>query len=137
MIPTSSPEIIGSELKIVPETSKTYAIKTDNDNNKQIKSYIDEIDAIKQTIYLILNIERYDYIMYSRNYGIELADLFGREKEYVIPELQRRITEALISDDRIEAVDEFSFEIDKNNYTVTFVVTTIFGKFDLTRTVVL
>ena len=57
-----------------------------------------------------MNIERYEHLIYSWNYGIELADLFGQPISFCIPEIKRRITEALMQDSRITGVDEFSFE---------------------------
>jgi len=127
-------DVFGKENEIVTETSKTYAIKNIKDNFR-IKSNVDEIEAVKQTIYLTLSIERYDYIMFSWDYGIELSELFGREKEYVIPELSRRITEALIQDDRINSVDNFNFKVEKNIYTVSFEVSTIYGSINITKEV--
>ena len=67
-------------------------------------------EAMKQVIYKILNTERYRYAVYSWNYGIELNDLFGMPAGYVCPELERRIKEALLQDDRIREVKNFSFD---------------------------
>ncbi|MFR1907567.1 MAG: DUF2634 domain-containing protein [Clostridium neonatale] len=49
---------------------------------------------------------------------------------YVYPELQRRITEALTQDDRINSVDAFSYEKVKNKVTLYFTVHTKFGDVD-------
>lgn len=70
---------------------------------------------MKQTIYCILNTERFEHLIYSWNYGIELKNLIGESSTYVVPELQRVITEALLQDDRIEEVNNFNFEIIKIN----------------------
>ena len=53
----------------------------------------------------------------------------------MIPELQRRITEALLTDDRIEAVTDFSFETEKGSVTAAFRVQTIWGDLEAERTV--
>ena len=53
----------------------------------------------------------------------------------MIPELQRRITEALLADDRIEAVTDFSFQTEKGSVTATFRVQTIWGDLEAERTV--
>lgn len=58
-------------------------------------------EAMEQVIYKILNTERYRYVVYSWNYGIELMDLFGMPADYVCPVLEKRISEALLQDDRI------------------------------------
>ena len=46
----------------------------------------------------------------------------------VCAEIERRVTEALIQDDRIKSVSDFEFDISKRHEVVcTFVVHTIFG----------
>ncbi|MCC0648588.1 DUF2634 domain-containing protein, partial [Clostridioides sp. ZZV15-6598] len=81
-------------------------------------------EALKQTIFLILNTERYEHLIYSRNYGVELNDLIGEPMTFVIPELERRIKEALVQDDRIENVDNFEFENIKGKVHCNFIVHT-------------
>ena len=93
-----------------------------------ITGHTDELEAMKQAIYLILNIERYENLIYSWNYGVELQDLFGKEMNYVLPELKRRITEALLQDTRITNVTDFNFETNKGKVHITFKVVTIFGE---------
>lgn len=39
---------------------------------------------------------------------MELKDLFGKPIDYVMPEVERRITEALVQDDRIDSCDSLS-----------------------------
>jgi hypothetical protein len=85
---------------------------------------------MRQAIYLILLTERYRFIIFSRNYGSELEELFGQQTSYVVPELKRRIREALTQDTRIQSVDGFSFEINRNAVLVRFTAHTIFGDID-------
>ena len=75
----------------------------------------------------MLSIERYDWIIFSWNYGVELRDLIGMQTSYVLPEVKRRITECLTQDDRIKNVDDFEFEVEKNKVHATFKVYTDFG----------
>lgn len=132
MIPTTN-TMLNTELEIQEQASKNYKMYFDEE---VINGYRDEIEAMKQVIFKILNTERYQYIIYSWNYGIELEDLFGEPVSYVCPELERRITEALVQDDRIESVDSFSFDItQKRKVHVTFVAHTIFGDMEAERTV--
>lgn len=97
--------------------------------------FTDELNAMVQAVYLILNIERYEYLIYSWNYGVELIDLIGTEASFAIPEIKRRIKEALLQDERIVAVDDFSFEQSKGKISVTFTVNTIYGDFQTGRVV--
>lgn len=105
-------------------TSRTYKLNIDR---QTITGYTDEQEAMIQAIYLILNIERYDYLIYSWNYGIELKDLFGQPTFYVMAELERRITEALMADSRITGVDNFEITREGKKVHAKFTVHTIFG----------
>lgn len=96
-------------------------------SSDRIGGYIDDLDAIKQAIYLILNTERYEHIIYSWDYGVELLDLIGQPIPYVISEVPRRIKDALTQDDRIDDVVDFEFEIDKHKLHTTFTVITNLG----------
>lgn len=116
------------------EEQPTYTYKLNIDSNSII-GFTDELEAMKQAIYLILNIERYNYLIYSWNYGVELADLFGQPISFVLPELKRRITEALTQDERIQSVDNFSFEVNRGKVHATFTVHTIFGDVEAERVV--
>lgn len=93
----------------------------------RINGYVDGIDAIIQSIYLILSTERYQYIIYSWDYGIELLDLIGQPMPYVMAELPRRIKDALTQDDRIEDVTDFEFEVMDKKLHTTFVVVSNLG----------
>lgn len=124
MIPASS-GFLQKDFVIKKRPTKTYKMHFER---KNICGYVvDGPEAMKQAIYKIINTERYQYIIYSWNYGIELLDLFGMPISYVCPELRRRITEALMQDDRIQSVDAFSFEAKKREVHVTFTAHTIFG----------
>ncbi|MCM1227320.1 MAG: DUF2634 domain-containing protein [Clostridium sp.] len=124
MIPSDS-VFLEQDFEIEEHPSKTYKM---NRTNNTVRGYSDELESVKQAIYKILNTERYQYVMYSWNYGIELLDLYGEPVSYVCPELERRITEALTWDDRINSVDNFEFDISKKGeILVTFTVHTIFG----------
>lgn len=123
MIPVINEQFLQnfSEVEI---PSKDYSL--DRAKSK-INGTVEDLEALKQTIYFILNTERYEHLIYSWNYGVELADLIGQPYSYVVPELERRITEALVQDERITGVSDFSFEKNKNKVHVTFVVSTIYG----------
>ena len=88
----------------------------------------DELDAVRQAVYKILNTERYRYVIYDWNYGVELDELFGKPIPYVLPEIPRRIREALIQDDRISDVINFDLTYTKDgNVTAKFTVVTTYG----------
>ncbi len=123
MIPNTDKELLKIETETMP--SLTYALDIEKG---RIRGRTDGLDSVKQAIYLILSTERYDYLIHSWNYGAELENLIGQEKAYVYPEIKRCITEALMQDDRITAVDNFTFTEDKAKVHVTFTAHTIFGE---------
>lgn len=132
MIPGTN-NILTTTLEVETLPSRTYKMDL---KQKSIRNYCDEIEAMKQVIYKIINTERYQYIIYSWNYGIELIDLFGEPVSYVCPELERRITEALTQDARIQRVNAFAFDISvKRQIHVSFIAHTIFGDVAAERTV--
>ena len=131
MIPKSA---INVELATeeTPQTSRTYKITGD-----KIQGYTDGLEALKQAIYKVLNTERYEYPIYSFNYGIELENLLGKDQVYVQIELKRRIRECLLRDDRITEVNNFKFEFNGNQLKCTFDVHNIFGNLTISREVII
>lgn len=125
MIPQNGEEIKDIVIKNQPSYTYQLHIKDEliegNTNGKQ---------AIQQAIYKILNTQRYENVIYSWNYGIELKDLFGRSYGYVCSELPGRIIEALTQDDRIHAVENFLFTRKKGTVSVTFTAVTTEGKIE-------
>mgnify|MGYP000495960041 FL=1 len=122
MIPTNG--VIENAVKI-EYSNTTYGIDF---VNKVVKSNIDNIEALKQSIYIMLNVERYDYLIYNYNYGIELKNLFGKDMQLVCSVLERRIRDCLSIDNRISNLSDFEFTIYRNTLKVTFTVSSIFGK---------
>ena len=112
------------------QTSRTYKI-----SGNKIQGFVDGLEALKQAIYKVLNTERYEYPIYSFNYGIELENLIGKDPVYVQIELKRRIRECLLRDDRITEVDNFKFEFNGDQLKCTFDVHSIFGNLTISREV--
>ena len=115
-------------------TLPSRTLKMDHDW-KTITGTIDQIQAVEQAVHLILNTERYQWLIFSWNYGVELKDLIGKDPEYCIPEIERRIREALLQDDRITAVENFEFELNKRKVLTTFTVISIFGNINVEKAV--
>lgn len=140
-------DILVEEIKEVTYASRTYKVVFREDIIKQggivnltmrttseeggfdrISGYVDDLDAIIQSIYLILSTERYKHIIYSWDYGIELVDLIGQPIPYVMCELPGRVKDALKTDNRIKDVVNFEFEHNKNKLYTTFTVITTVGE---------
>lgn len=115
------------------QPSQTYKMDV---SDEAVRGYTDNLDAMKQAVFKILQTERYQNLIYSGGYGVELADLFGQPISYVQPELERRIREALMQDERILTVGDFEFSSKKKGeLLVAFKVKTVFGDFSAERSV--
>lgn len=113
--------------------SLTYKLNT---HANSFNGYTDNQEAYKQAVYKLLNTERYEHVIYSWNYGIELKELFGQPIPYVVPELERRIREAVMQDDRTVSVTDFQFDTSAfGEVAVTFKANSIYGTSELQLTV--
>ena len=96
----------------------------------RINGLLDDLDAVEQAVYLILGTERYKFPIYSWDYGVELADLFGKPMPFVMAELPERIKEALTVDERISNVTDFEFTQNGKKLEVSFTVVTDAGNLE-------
>lgn len=123
MIPSQKKALEGIVFEAQP--SRTYHMVL---QKSKIVSQCDDLDAIEQAVYKILNTERYNCPIYSWNYGVELKDLFGKPVNYCMAEIERRIREALLQDDRVEKVYGFVFSLPKKKVVYAqFMVDTVKG----------
>ena len=102
--------------------SKTWKI-----SGNHIQGMIDGLVAVNQAVDLILSTERFEYEIYSWDYGLETRDLIGHSREYVQGDLERRIEEALAEDDRVTGISGFNLTFSGETATAAFTVQTIFG----------
>lgn len=124
MLPVTG-NILEQEFKVVQMPSKTFRLDTEK---KRVIGTVDGLEAVKQTVFCILNTERFDWLIYSWNYGVELKDLFGKSTGLAKARMKKRIKEALQQDDRIQSVDAFSFEGIGKVLHVRFTVHTTLGE---------
>jgi len=126
--PPSMPPVVADadEVRVVNHPTFTYRLLPESN---RIMGNVDGLLAMEQFVFKVIFTERYDYLIYNWNYGIELKDLFGKPKSFVKAELPRRITEALIGDYRVLAVRDFSFgeTVQREAVCVSFTVETIYG----------
>ena len=136
LIPTQDTVTIGQDVEIVQpadQTTRTYKLDIEAG---RVAGFVDETEAMKQAILKILLTERFDYLIYSWNYGIELNDIVGKSFQVLSSEIKRVIREALMADSRItDVVDFVVTQIDKRTAEVSFTAETVFGRIDVKRTV--
>lgn len=124
MIPnTISPESNDSSYEVYP--TKTYRLDF---VNKRIIGKIEGATSVLQFIRKVLNINKYAYSIYNWYYGNELYILMKSSYDYAVVEAPRIISEALLVDDRIISLDEFSFKkVSVDSMEFSFMVHTVYG----------
>jgi hypothetical protein len=112
------------------EQTRTYKLSETN-----IQGFTDDLGALEQHVYKALSTEKYEFPIYSFNFGIELESLIGRDPAYVKVELKRRIKDCLLQDNRITSVENFKFTITGDEVLCAFDVVSIYGEIEITKEV--
>ena len=124
-----------TDLEIENHPSRTYKLDFER---KRIGGMIDNEQAIMQMVMKILYTERYAYVIYSSQYGVELDRLIGQDYNFIVSDLERTITEAITADDRV--IDITDFQINKigiDKMEVSFTVNSIVGSANINTEVII
>lgn len=108
------------------ESWPSYTWQIDKTTNR-ITGYADGWQAVRQAVEIILNIERFRWQIYQPYTGMQWDGLLGQDPGYVASEVQRRINAALLMDDRVRGISNFSFSIDGADFTASLTVDTVYG----------
>lgn len=119
------------------EESRTYAMSELSGRGCALRGMTDGVEALRQTVFMLLQTEAARWAVYPGGFGVELADLFGQPLVYVIPEVERRLREALLRDERILNVENFSFKQQGSRLLVDFVVKSVYGEMTLAAEIAL
>ena len=133
MIPEQAIDLTNLEIENQP--SRTYKLDFER---KRIGGMIDNEQAIMQMVMKILYTERYAYVIYSSQYGVELDRMIGQDYDFIVSDLERTITEALTADDRV--IDITDFQINKigiDKIEVSFTVNSTVGSANINTEVII
>ena len=103
----------------VSQPGKTWAMQLDGE---RCIGTADGVTAVVQTIFCVLSTEQGAYLIYPPGYGIKRDDLSGRDAPYVFAVLKDRIRDALMKDERIKAVEDFSYTYEGDSMVINFTV---------------
>ncbi|MFV0497186.1 MAG: DUF2634 domain-containing protein [Candidatus Fimivivens sp.] len=110
--------------------SATYRLVGDRIDGKT-----DGKAAAMQAIELMLSTERWRHLIYSGDYGLELEGILGKSRGYLEADMERRFSEALAEDDRIEGIEGFEMVFSGDEAHISFTVITVFGDIQVERSV--
>ncbi len=97
----------------------------------------DNYQAVCQAVEVIVNVERFHWQIYTPNFGTDLEGLLGSDPGYVASELQRRLSDAFLPDNRILGITDFSYTFRDTTLTAEVTVNTVFGPVQTTVEVTL
>lgn len=91
---------------------------------------VEKQEAVKVWIFKALQTERFKYLAYSNQYGLELERFIGKVMgvQERISELKRCIVECLMVNPYIKAIRDMQFEGKGDRLLCTFVCVTIYGE---------
>ena len=117
-----------SSVRVEEMPSLTYRISADGDS---IHGTVDGLEAVRQSVMLRLRTERGIYPIYGNGYGSDLHELLGKPIGYVLPELERRVKETVIADERVVSVILENIEVNAGGVIMAkFTARTIYGDFE-------
>ena len=129
MIPETSIQTqLGAKLEYEIFPTKTYKLDT---VNKRIVGTVEGRDAVLQFIRKALSTDKYAFEIYDWRYGNELYRLVGHSYDYVVARIPNIFKEALLVDDRIIDVRDFTFtrtQVDAIHVSCT--IDTVYGKLE-------
>jgi Protein of unknown function (DUF2634). len=121
MIPETIVTVTLSEETI---DTKTYYINFDKN---RLQGEIEGLESVKQSIICMLSTERYAYIIHTWQYGATIEKYIGKNYDYIVADIDREITETLMTDNRILKVSNFKFKQEDEKLIITLNVDTIYG----------
>ncbi len=117
----------GNKMDDLTQSDKTYkAFKIDFEN-KKIDGIVDGKEALEQQIKMVLKTQRYKYPVFSHSFGTDYASVFSEGYQKAMGKLKNALCDSLIFDERIKAVDNFSFERRGTKMIADFSVVSIYG----------
>lgn len=121
---SGSVSLLPDGVQIVQQPSLTWGI--DKDTNR-IQGEIDGYQAVKQAVEIILNVERFRWQIYLPSSGMQWDGLIGQDPGYVASEVQRRILDALLMDDRVRGISNFDYTFNGEDFSASLTVNTVYG----------
>lgn len=117
-------------LKQGESPSLTYRLDWEK---KRITGQTDGLEAVQQAATKILQTDRFDYLIYSSDYGTEWQLVLGKDRLLVRAEIRRVISEALLQDERILSLEHIEVSFTGDHLTFVCQVVTRYGNFQLRK----
>lgn len=101
--------------------------------SRRVRGMDDGKNAMRQAIEIALSVERFQWGIYSANFGADFTGIIGRDTGYAAAVLEKRIRDALSVDNRVLGISNFSYTASGGILTADITIRTVFG--DIAQTV--
>lgn len=131
LLPNNQTELLDAylaqEADAQPEPALTYRI---NFGNGRLTGMVDGKDALKQFIVKALKTCRSHFRIYSDDFGCEIESLIGADvtEAFIQSEIPRMVREALMYDDRVNAVTNVTATRQGDAVFIMATVDSIYGE---------
>lgn len=133
-LPQNNTELIEKYIESVknPQTEPGKTFRIDF-NRYRIGNMTDQIEALKQMITKAILTPRNRHRIYDDTYGCEIWELIGADvtDAYIDAEIPRMVREAIVYDDRINAVLQVTANRSGDSVFINVIVDSIYGEFDV------
>lgn len=116
-----------SKILLTTTDSEISATKTYKVINGKISGFIDDKEALMQSVDTCLRTKRHGFAIYPYDYGNELDSLMSLGEELLKARASTRLEEALLADERITAIQNVEVSIIDRNLYLSFEIKTIYG----------
>ena len=125
-------ESINTELPLLKEFAIDFKTGNPVIENKSFK-LIEGKEALKIWIYKALKIDRFQYEIYSWNFGSEISDLMGKGYTQALTqsEIKRYIEEALYINPYVKEVQILETSFKDNTLSVKLSVDSVYGNMEV------
>lgn len=117
------------------ETDPVYRTYRMDFERKRIGGMIDGEEAVAQAIWKILSTTRFAHLIYDDQYGCDFFNKInnsGLTTSYLEADMSVMLEDALMYDERITGISDFSYEIlSHDSVHVSFVAETIYGELQM------
>lgn len=116
-----------NELEDGEQVYRTYRMDF---QKKRIGGMVDGKEAVMQAIWKILSTVRFAHLIYDDQYGCDFFNKIndGFPSDYLDSDMPVMLEDALLSDERILGISDFSYEaVSYDSIHISFVACTIYG----------
>lgn len=124
------------EFPVSTEDDEEYVIRDfeiDFSTMRMTGRIVEGLDAIEMWVQMALRTKRYEWLIYSWDFGEEYTELLGYSytQEYLDSEVERLITECVTQHPYVTGIEDLNVEVEQEKLHITFTLITDLGEVEI------